>query len=188
MINQVKEEAVESSELLIDVENPSVETDLLKEHQLFKNEEEQSEKYDLCCVKKNIKLLHQRNVDVPRDSHVFEAQNKVEVLYDQQQNLITQIIGLYCQNKYDKDKFMEAREAYLMNCVGISPQLFIRDYKSSYDQLSEFKQRASKYFMTANHQSNVSRSLDELVMSSEDSSNLEKVEPVLSLIMFMLYN
>ena len=76
-----------------------------------------------------------------------------------------------------------------MNCVGISPQLFMRDYKSSYDQLIEFRKRASEYFISVNHQNDlISQALDELVQISVDSSNLDKIEPVLSLLLFMFYN
>ena len=57
------------------------------------------------------------------------------------------------------------------------------------DQLNDYRQRASKYFMSVEHQINfVSIALNELVLSSDDSGNLEKVEPVLSLIMFTFYN
>ena len=43
--------------------------------------------------------------------------------------------------------------------------------------------------MSVEHQINfVSIALNELVLSSDDSGNLEKVEPVLSLIMFTFYN
>ena len=57
------------------------------------------------------------------------------------------------------------------------------------DRLTEFKERVSTYFISVDHQIDfVSKALDELVICSDQTSNVNKIEPVISLILFTFYN
>ena len=107
MTKKVKAEVAQTCEFLLDVEHPTEDVGLMTGgFENIKNEEECEERsesviqtnneyeersesaiqtndeYDLIEVMKNIKLLHQRNIDIPEDSHDDEIQDKSKVLFD----------------------------------------------------------------------------------------------------------
>ena len=78
------------------------------------------QRYDINAVAKDVKVLQQHNINIPDG----QGQKKARDLFIKQMTVITQIIGLYCQGEYDEKNYTEAREFYLMNSIGLSPQLF----------------------------------------------------------------
>ena len=87
-------------------------------------------------------------------------------------------------------KFDEAREKYLVNAIGFYNQSVERaKNKSLVEQFVDLKERCSNFYADFNHdQGDAFYTLENLVLACDDGRNLNKVIPVLSLIIFIFYN
>lgn len=92
--------------------------------------EEHENVADLPNVQESLVHLSTRNTEMPADKDRFAA----EELFIEQLKVMSQVTSLFCQNQYDKTKFNQARELYLMNAVGVSYQNFER---TKFKKLSE---------------------------------------------------
>ena len=66
-------------------------------------------------------VLKQRNTDIPLDWAFNSTETQALELFKEQMQVMSEIIGIYCEGKFDESKFTEAKESYMMNCLGISP-------------------------------------------------------------------
>ena len=63
-------------------------------------------------------MLFQRNIDAPLEEALAGASLD---LFGQQKQVVTGVVGLYCQDKFSEVEFQEAKELYFMNVLGVSP-------------------------------------------------------------------
>ena len=92
--------------------------------------EEHENVADIPDVQESLAHLSTRNTEMPGDKDRFAA----EELFIEQLKVMSQVTSMFCQNQYDKTKFNQARELYLMNAVGVSYQNFER---TKFKKLSE---------------------------------------------------